>query len=241
MAVATYRVAEAAGPVRSWNLALAFQEVFTAVVRLRYGKQAVPNADAFRAHLKEALRAADQDGRARGYSTEDVQKAILALVAFIDESVLNSRNPVFADWSRRPLQEELYGRHIAGELFFETLQQLLVRLDSVETADLLEVYYLCLALGYRGRYVGAPGELAAIMQAIKEKMRRCRPSSPALSPRWQLPDEAIRTSGKDAWVGRLMWTAVGCLAFALLLFIVFKFALISGAGDLSAIAAQARG
>ncbi|HZU21610.1 MAG TPA: DotU family type IV/VI secretion system protein [Terriglobales bacterium] len=241
MAVATYRVAEAAAPARSWNLALGFQEVFTAVVRLRYGKQAVPNAEAFRAHLKDALRAADQDGRARGYSAEDVQKAILALVAFIDESVLNSRNPVFADWSRRPLQEELYGRHIAGELFFETLQQLLTRLDSIETADLLEVYYLCLALGYRGRYVGAPGELAAIMQAVKEKMRRCRPSSPALSPRWQLPDEAIRTATNDAWVGRLVWVAAGCLAFAVLLFVIFKFALISGAGDLGAIAAQSRG
>jgi len=241
MAVATYRVAEASAPTRTWNLALAFQEVFTAVIRLRYGKQGVPNADVFRAHLKEALRAADQDARGRGYSSEDVQKAILALVAFIDESVLNSRNPVFADWARRPLQEELYGRHIAGELFFETLQQLLVKLDSVEIADLLEVYFLCLSLGYRGRYVGAPGELAAIMQAIREKMRRCRPSSPALSPRWQLPDEAIRTSRSDAWVQRLMWVSIGCLGFAILLFIIFKIALISGAGDLSALAAQLRG
>jgi len=241
MAVATYRVSEAAAPTRIWNLGLAFQEVFTAIVRLRYGKQAVPNADVFRNHLKEALRAADQDARARGYSTEDVQRAILALVAFIDESVLNSRNPVFADWARRPLQEELYGRHIAGELFFETLQQMLVRQDSVETADLLEVFYLCLALGYRGRYVGAPGELAAIMQAVRDKMRRCRPSSSALSPRWQLPDEAIRTPKSDAWVRRLMWVSIGCLGFAILLFIIFKVALVSGAGDLSAIAAQLKG
>lgn len=241
MAVATYRVSEASAPLRTWNLALAFQEVFTAVVRLRYGQQAVPNAEVFRGHLKEALRAADQDARARGYSPEDVQKAILALVAFIDESVLNSRNAAFADWARRPLQEELYGRHIAGELFFETLQQLLTRLDSTETADLLEVYFLCLALGYRGRYVGAPGELAAIMQAAREKMHRGRAYSPALSPRWQLPDEAIRTTGSDAWVRRLIWTGLGCLGFAILLFVIFKFALISGAGDLSGIAAQTRG
>ena len=44
------RAAEA-GQRRTWNLALAFQEVFTAVVRLRFGQQAVTNADQFRLHL----------------------------------------------------------------------------------------------------------------------------------------------------------------------------------------------
>ena len=48
---------------RGWNLALAFQEVFTAIVRLRYNRQAVSNAEAFRAHIKQALRVSEQEAR----------------------------------------------------------------------------------------------------------------------------------------------------------------------------------
>ena len=46
------------------------------------------------------------------------------MVAFLDESILNLRNPVFADWPRKPLQEELFGHHMAGEIFFQNLQPL---------------------------------------------------------------------------------------------------------------------
>ena len=50
---------------RGWNLALGFQEIFTAVVRLRYNRQAVPDAEAFRAQMRQALRVAEQDARSR--------------------------------------------------------------------------------------------------------------------------------------------------------------------------------
>ncbi len=56
-----------------------------------------------------------------------MQLATFAAVAFLDESMLNSQNPIFADWLRKPLQEELFGTHIAGETFFQNLQQLLGR------------------------------------------------------------------------------------------------------------------
>ena len=92
------------------------------------------------------------------------------MVAFLDESILNSRNPLFADWPRKPLQEELFGTHMAGEVFFQNLQKLLGRTDSHELADLLEVYYLCLLLGFGGRYsMGNKGDLRAIMDAVARK------------------------------------------------------------------------
>ena len=96
----------------------AFQEVFTAIVRLRYNRQAVTNADAFRAQMKQALMRADQEARSGGYKTEDVRQVLLAVVAFLDESVLSSQNPIFADWPRLPLQTELFGHQIAGEKSF---------------------------------------------------------------------------------------------------------------------------
>jgi len=178
----SYRGSSPALDRRGWNLALGFQEVFTAVVRLRYNRQAVMDAEAFRAQMRQGLRVAEQEARSRGCNPEDVKQVIFAVVAFLDESVLSSGNPVFANWPRLPLQAELFGHQLAGEVFFQELQKTLNRNDSNETADLLEVYYLCLLLGFKGRYA-AGGDLRSIMMAIQEKIRRIRGSAGPLSPR----------------------------------------------------------
>src|SRR5215469_12857115 len=134
------------------NLALIFQEVLTAIERLRGNRQGVTDAEAFRHHMREALKTAANAGLAAGYNSDDVRFATFAVVAFLDESVLNSQNPIFADWLRQPLQEELFGTHIAGEVFFQHLQQLLGRSDSQDLGDVLEVFYLCMLLGFRGKF-----------------------------------------------------------------------------------------
>src|SRR5213082_776163 len=160
---------------RPENLALIYQEVLTAIERLRANRQGVSDANAFRHHTREAIKTAASQALAAGYPAEDVKHATFAVVAFLDESVLNSRNPIFADWARQPLQEELFGTHIAGEVFFQNLQQLLGKSDSQDLADLLEVYYLCMLLGFRGKYsAGDRGGLNQIMNMTAEKIHRIR-------------------------------------------------------------------
>src|SRR5271166_1895435 len=151
-ALGSFRGSSPALDRRGWNLALAFQEVFTAIVRLRYNRQAVSNAETFRAQMKQALRIAEQEARSGGCSADDVKQVIFAVVAFLDESALSCHNPAFADWARLPLQAELFGHQLAGEVFFQELQTTLGRSDSSQGADVLEVYYLCLLLGFKGRY-----------------------------------------------------------------------------------------
>jgi type VI secretion system protein ImpK len=215
--------------------------VLTAIVRLRSNRQAVSDANSFRIHMREALKLADQEARKRGYNSDAIQLAVFAVVAFLDESILNSRNPLFADWPRKPLQEELFGTHMAGEVFFQNLQKLLGQTDSQELADLLEVYYLCVLLGFGGRYsMGNKGDLRAIMDAVGEKIRRVRGYSPDLSPAWMLPKEALRLTSGDPWVRWLGIAAIGCAALALLLFIIFKFSLGSGVSDLRALVMPGR-
>ena len=160
---------------RPENLALLFQNVLTAVVRLRANRQGVTDADAFRHHTREALKTAASQALAAGYTADDTRHATFAAVAFLDESVLNSQNPIFVEWLRKPLQAELFGTHTAGEEFFVSLQQLLGRGDSADLADLIEIHYLCLLLGFNGRYsAGNRGELAQIMNLTGEKIRRIR-------------------------------------------------------------------
>ena len=106
------------------NLAFCFQELFTAIGRVRFNLQGVPNSDAFRANAKNLIRLATQDAAGRGYTSEDVKLAAFAVVAFLDEAVLSSKNQVFSTWSRMPLQHELFGDDMAGETFFQYVQQL---------------------------------------------------------------------------------------------------------------------
>ena len=225
---------------RPENLPLIFQEVFTAIERLRSNRQGVTDANAFRHHTREALRTAAAQALSAGYPSEDVKYATFATVAFLDESVLNSQNPVFTDWLRKPLQEELFGTHIAGEVFFQHLQQLLGRNDSADLADVLEVHYLCLLLGFGGRYsAGNRGELAQIMNVVAEKIRRVRGQFGPLSPGWTLPQEAV-VFRADPMVRKLGWLALVCAVFMVLLFVGYKITLGSGVSDVQAISAPAQ-
>lgn len=157
------------------SLALCFQEVLTAVLRIRFQRQQVQDAESFRAQMRRTLQSSMQEARGMGYSSETVQMAVFAAVGFMDESVLNLQSPVFAEWARRPLQEELFGGHLAGETFFRNLSLLLGQQDSAETADALEVHCLCLQMGYRGRYaLGDSGELHQLLRQALAKIQRVR-------------------------------------------------------------------
>jgi type VI secretion system protein ImpK len=226
---------------RRENLALAFQEILTVSGRLRAGRQAVSDAATFRYNVLEGLKLADQQARAQGYNSEDIKLGIFAVVAFVDESVLNVRDATFAEWPRRPLQEELFGHHVAGEVFFQNLRDLLGRNDSNDLADLLEVYHICLLLGFAGRYsLGGRGELKSIVDAVADKIRRIRGNSGDLSPAWALPADPPVKAGADPVVRKLTIAACVCLGFTVLLFIVFKVVLGSGVGSVAAFAAAGR-
>lgn len=213
---------------RPENLALIFQESLTAIERLRASSQSVSDSEAFRHHMREALKNAANGGLAAGYNSDDVRLATFSVVAFLDESVLNSRNPIFADWLRKPLQEELFNVHIAGETFFQHLQQLLGRQDSADLADVLEVHHLCMLLGFCGRYsAGNRGELAQVINMTGDKIRRIRGQFGPLSPNWAPPPEKARTAA-DPWVRKLAIAAISCGGLLLLLFIIYKIVLSNG-------------
>lgn len=226
---------------RAENMAFAFQEVLTVGERLRASRQPVSDAQSFRHHLRAALDQAGVEAQKRGYNGEDIQLAAFAAVAFLDESILNLRNPIFADWPRRPLQEEMFGHQVAGEIFFQNLQKIASRDESQETADLLEVYQLSMLLGFAGKYgMGGRGELQAILNATGAKIRRIRQLAPDLSPAWQPPEQSVQVAGTDPWVKRLLIACAASLLIAIALFAVYKIVLGSGISEIEETAAQVR-
>ena len=188
------------------SLSLCFQEVLTAILRVRFQRQQVQDAESFRGQMRRSLQSAMQDARSAGYSSDTVQMGVFATVAFLDESVLNLQSPVFGDWARRPLQEELFGGHLAGEAFFRNFQQLLAAQDAVEVADALEVHCLCLQMGYRGRYaLGDSGELHQVLRQARAKIERIRGAA-RLSPP-VAPPEVPPARARDPWTRTLLITA----------------------------------
>jgi type VI secretion system protein ImpK len=187
------------------SLALCFQEALTAIVRVRFQRQQVQDSESFRAQMRRSLQSAMQEARSLGYSSDTVQMGVFAAVGFLDESVLNLQSTVFSDWARRPLQEELFGGHLAGEMFFTNLRNLLGQQDSAEVADALEVHCLCLEMGYRGRYaLGDSGELHQLLRQALGKIERTRGPASLMPPIVAPAVPAART--KDPWTRALFAT-----------------------------------
>ncbi|TVP60831.1 MAG: DotU family type IV/VI secretion system protein [Gemmatimonadales bacterium] len=224
---------ESGVPARSGRLALSLQEIFTVIARIRADRQVAEDADSFREHVKRLLSRADSEARGLGYDDGDVRLALYAVVAFLDESVLNSPRQMFSDWPGRPLQEEVFGDHMAGETFYRYLDDLLGRQDSHALADLLEVFQLCLVLGFRGRYGGGDsGERSRRIRAAREKIDRVRGPIREMAPAWRLPEDGEAPRHSDPWVRRLAVGALGTVALAIVVLITFRLILGPGAREI---------
>jgi len=221
------------------NLALCLQEVLTVIVRLRARRHQVTDANVFRDQVKDALGRAEQQARSLGYSADDTKKAIFAVVAFLDETVLNLQDPVFGDWMRRPLQQELYGVDFAGDVFFRGAERLLAADDAPELADILEAYYLCLLLGFSGRYSNhGAGDLQHITDKVGKRIYRLRGER----LHWPLPTDIPQETGdiqpRDPWIRRLQLTAAMAVMLAVGVFIAYMLTLGSLSDELRQLAAS---
>lgn len=81
------------------------------------------------------------------FSADDYDQARFAICAWIDEAIMNSQWPERTAWQREPLQLKIYQTANAGEIFFDRLNAL-----GGHQNDVREVYYLCLAMGFMGRF-----------------------------------------------------------------------------------------
>src|SRR5437016_9744634 len=140
-------------PVRREKLALLFQGIFTAIVRVQSGRQPLIDANAFQKRMEGLFAEIEREAIKVGYRDKEIDDTRYALVAFLDETIQRSEDPSRAAWS--PLQAKLYAQAVAGEGVFDRLKTLRTRRNSADLADVLEIYYLCFLLGYEGRYAVA--------------------------------------------------------------------------------------
>ena len=214
------------------RLALLYEGILTAVVRVQTARQQVQDPESFRTRMKQALREIESTAARRGYSAEDVQEANFAVVAFLDETVLTV-DACAPQWGANSLGQELFGQRSAGELFFKRLETLRANRDSQSLAEVLEVYYLCLLLGYEGKFAGgSKAELQLLMTNLRERMERIFGRSPEFSPDGALPDEPAPTApAADPLDQQVKLFALAALALAILCFAGFSWHLGSRSSD----------
>jgi type VI secretion system protein ImpK len=194
-----------------------------AAAQLR-GTASHPNPSALLDGLARQIRQFETCARAKGMTDAVVLPARYVLCALLDESVLDTPWGSESVWGARGLLISFHNETWGGEKFFQALDRLLAYPSG--NLNLLELLYLCLALGFEGRYRVRDGGRSELEQ-VREKLylairnQRGEPEQ-ELSPHW-------RGYGKrrDPLIHQLpLWVLAAIASIALLgLFSAFTFAL----------------
>jgi type VI secretion system protein ImpK len=150
-------------------------------VRMRDAED-LGDPEALRKLIAHYLTLFENNCRLAAVADEAVDNASYALVALLDETVLSVPGACRDYWVSQPLQLELFGEAVAGEEFYRRLERLAG--DPQPNRDVIEVYFLALALGFEGKYrLGGAEQRAALIAEVGEKLRRTRArGSEQLSP-----------------------------------------------------------
>jgi len=154
------------------------------VVPLRYTTQP-PDLGPLRERLVQAVRTFETDAHAASVPAESIAAARYALCTLIDEAIAGTAWGSGV-WGARSLLVAFHNEASGGEKFFLVLQRL--SQDPARHLDLLELMYLCLALGLEGRYRvldNGHGQLATLRERLLQLIRQRRgPLETDLSPHW---------------------------------------------------------
>jgi type VI secretion system protein ImpK len=127
-----------------------------------------------------------------------------------------------------PLSLELFQSLTGGEDFFIRLHALRERPKA--HLDVLEVYYLCMALGFKGKYFLEQEKLKLLIEDTYNEIRRAMEGREVavLSPNGLRRDEAAPAVGKDIplWV-----IGAGAATIAVIIFIILSVVMNNSAGD----------
>ena len=97
----------------------------------------------------------------------DCYLVVFPIVAYFDEHI-KTFYLAEKQLSWPPLQKELFQIDEAGELFYETVDDLLRKPQTIPF--IYEVYYFCLSQGFQGKYADNPVKISEYMKKLREKI-----------------------------------------------------------------------
>ncbi|HVR63530.1 MAG TPA: DotU family type IV/VI secretion system protein [Polyangia bacterium] len=205
-------------------------ECFNALSQFRELEGPIAAPEMIHDRLRGYVESMREKAREQGMPQRDADDIAYAIVALVDEIAMGKPEPMRSHWMTRPLQLLFFNETLAGEGFFQRLQD--VRRDT-RRVDVLRVYYQCLLFGFQGKYSmrGGEIELIKIADSLRPEIERNIDVPDRLSPAGEPPDEPMVRSGAR---NPILWIALGVFAVAIAVFISLRIALdrdVSGLGD----------
>nr|WP_312509026.1 type IVB secretion system protein IcmH/DotU [Pseudomonas luteola] len=178
-------------PAESFNLSVspliaAASGLLSEVVQLKHSYHA-EDLYALKERLTTAIKLFEHRAFGEGAESGQVMAARYVLCTVIDEAVVTTPWGNESEWSQMSLLSTFHNETFGGEKFFQLLERL--TRNPVKHLQMLELMYLCLALGFEGKYRVLPRgmlELEAIRDSVYRQIRQLRGDIPReLSPHWQ--------------------------------------------------------
>ncbi len=182
-----------------------------------------PDSGALRERAVTEVRRFEQVSRDSGVPIAQLRPAHYALCASLDDVVQATPWGSEGAWASRSLVSTFHQEVRSGDRFFDVLNQ--VKQNPGLFLPVLELMYLCLSLGFQGRYrlsPRGPAELDRMREDVYGIIARQRPKpDPELSPHWrgvtapyraaraELPIWVVGAAGLVVICGMYAWTLFG--------------------------------
>ncbi|WP_047226750.1 type IVB secretion system protein IcmH/DotU [Pseudomonas brassicacearum] len=186
-------------PSRTLNVSLnplvaAASGLLSQVVRLKHGRDR-EDLQTLKRELTWGLEQFEARALQGGVESSQLIAARYVLCTVIDEAVATTSWGHGSGWSQISLLSTFHNETFGGEKVFQLLDRL--SKNPIKHLPMLELLYLCLSLGFEGKYrVQARGvlELESIRDALYRMIRQVRGDIPReLSPHWEGLDGVPRT------------------------------------------------
>jgi len=145
-----------------------------------------PDPESLFQHVSQEVQQFEAAARSRGEPADVILGARYVLCTAIDETVLNTPWGGQSCWATQTLLGTFHNETWGGEKFFQLLDRLIQ--EPARNLHLLELMYLCLSLGFEGKFrVQERGRamLEGIQENLYQTIRMHRGDvERSLSPRW---------------------------------------------------------
>ncbi|MEN2509371.1 type IVB secretion system protein IcmH/DotU [Stutzerimonas stutzeri] len=178
-------------PAETFNISLnplvaAASSLLSEVVRLKHSYEG-EDLHALNQRLSGELKLFEHRALHDGAESSQVMAARYVLCTAIDEAVVTTPWGNESEWSQMSLLSSFHNETFGGEKFFQLLERL--SRNPVKHLPMLELMYLCLSLGFEGKYRVMPRgmlELEAVRDSLYRQIRQLRGDVPReVSPHWQ--------------------------------------------------------
>lgn len=177
------------------------------------------SASQLQSQLIDFLANFENQARRAIFSAENIHDVKYAFCALVDETIMIQQTAemetIKAKWEVSPLQLSLFGSQLAGEKFFNTLENL--RAQGVERLAALEVFHYCLLLGFQGKYrLEAPEKINYLIARLTDEIDFLKGKKKEFSPFWAIPDQIRHVIRSEIPVGLIliMLTIFAAIAFS---------------------------